>query len=79
MIDIGPVANVSASIRSFLVRIVSTSDCHVAISQEPKATTLDMLVRAGVVEYFAIKRDDRVSVIQASSTGLLYITQASEF
>jgi hypothetical protein len=79
VIDIGTVANISPVTSSFLVRLISTADCHIAISDEPTATTSDMLVRSGVVEYFAVKRGDRISVIRSTANGLLYITQASEF
>lgn len=80
VIDVGAVANISPVTSAFLVRVVATVDCHIAIANgEPTATTLDMLVRSGVVEYFAVKRGDRISVIRSTSNGLLYITQASEF
>lgn len=68
----------SAVIAAEMVRLVATTDCHVAVGTNPTATTSSMLLPAGVPEYFALLPDQRIAAIKASgaAAGSLYITAA---
>jgi hypothetical protein len=79
LLSVGPNAVVSRTLPAFLARLVATCDCHIAFGTDPVATASDCLLRAGVTEYFALARADRISVMHPTSTGTLYITEASEF
>ena len=59
-----------------LVRLVATSDCHVAIGDDPTAVAASSaLLPASVPEYFEINAGQKVAVIQSSAAGFLYITE----
>lgn len=60
-----------------VVRLVSTSDCHLAISANPTATTAGPLLPAGAVEYIRVNAGDKVAAIQRSSAGILYVTETT--
>lgn len=61
---------------SNIVRVISTSDCHMAMGNGAVATTNDTLMIAGVAEYFEIEQGvQRLSFIQTSSAGNVYITE----
>jgi hypothetical protein len=60
---------------TFVVRLVATEPCFVAIGANPTATVSSAYLPAGVVEYFAITPGHRVAALQASSGGTLYVTQ----
>lgn len=66
----------SAGIR--LVRLVATQDCHIAIGDNPTATTSDMFLPANVVDYIMVSETDDISVIQNSTGGNLYITEMTK-
>jgi hypothetical protein len=57
------------------VRVVSTSDCFIAIGQNPTATTSSMLLPAGAPEYLAVDAGMKVAVIQQSAAGSLNVTE----
>lgn len=67
---------VSATAGSQVVRLLATSDCHVAIGATPAATATDLFLPADTPEYFACETTDLVSVIQDTAAGSLYITPA---
>jgi len=56
------------------VRIWTTTDAYVQIGSSPTATTADMPMVAGVPETFAAGNGDKVSAIQISAGGTLYVT-----
>jgi hypothetical protein len=66
----------SAAVGSALIRVLSTTDCHIVIGAAPVATADDMLVLANQPEYFHCNPADLVSVIRDSADGSLYITGA---
>ena len=61
-----------------VVRVVCTSDAHIAIAVAPTATTSDLPVKADEVEYFSIKPGQKVSAIQQSAGGTLYVTEMTQ-
>ena len=71
------VAGLSAAIASHIriVRLVATTDCYVVFDDNPVATTSDMLILAGVPEYFEIKGGEKISAVRYSVSGVLNITE----
>jgi hypothetical protein len=71
----GTSAQNSSPIVAEVVRLIATSDCHVKFSPTGgSATTSDMFLKAGVAEYFSMKGDQYIAVIQATAGGNLFIT-----
>lgn len=66
----------SQAINTTVIRLVSTTDCFVAIGENPTATTSDMFIPSGNVEFFAIQLNHKVSAIRSAADGDLYITAA---
>lgn len=61
---------------SNVVRIISTSDCHIVVSANPTATTTSMFIPGNVPEYIEIENTtDKIAVIQNSEAGTLFITE----
>lgn len=58
-----------------IVRLVSTTDCHITFAGTPTATTSDWLLPSGVVEYMTIRPGQKVAAIQNSAGGSLYVTE----
>lgn len=58
-----------------VIRIVSTTDCHIRFGDSPTATTSHMLLPANVVEYFAVSPGVKVAAIQRSTSGTLFVTE----
>ena len=60
-----------------LVRLVATTDCHVAVGADPTAdATSSALLPAGVPEYIEIYPGHKVAVIQNNAAGFLFVTEA---
>ena len=57
-----------------LVRVVSTTNCHLAFGNNPTATTSNLLLPAFTVEYFKMNTGDKIAAIQNSASGTLYIS-----
>lgn len=60
-----------------VIRIVSTTDCHIRFGDAPTATTNHMLLPANVVEYFAVSPGVKVAAVQRFAGGTLYVTEMS--
>lgn len=62
-----------------VIRIVSTTDCHVLIGDNPTATTTSTFLPAGLVEYVGCKGGNKVAAIQKSggTAGSLFITDCA--
>lgn len=58
-----------------LVRIVVTTDAFVKFGSAPTATTSDCFVPANTPEYFRVDVGDKVSAIQSTGGGTLYVTE----
>ena len=66
----------SAAIGGPVVRVVSTTDCHIAFGANPTATATSMLLPAKVPEYFICSPTDKVAAIQDAAGGNLSVTPA---
>lgn len=68
-------ASAEVSPQVFVVRLFSTTDCHIAF--DAAATTNSTRMAAGAPEYFAVSPGQTVNVIQNSAGGTLYVTEMS--
>lgn len=57
------------------VRVISTTNCHIAVGVSPTATTDDFYLPAGLPEYLRVPDGGKVAVIQNSAGGSLYISE----
>ncbi|KKL98583.1 hypothetical protein LCGC14_1823020 [marine sediment metagenome] len=82
-VDIGATATTIANaIQSNVVRIVSTTDCHVLRGSLATAATTDTFMPANVPEYIAVAEGvDLISAIATNTAtgvaGTLYVTECS--
>ena len=67
----------SAALGCVVVRVVSSTDCHIAFGANPTATATSMLLPAKVPEYFICGPTDKVAAIQDAAGGNLGITPAT--
>lgn len=65
------------AVSSNVIRLLSTTDCHVVTASTPTATANDTLLIANIPEYFSITPGHKVAAIQSSAGGTLYVTEAS--
>lgn len=57
------------------VRFLADKNCHVAFGVNPTATTSDMPILAGVIEYFTVFKGDKIAAIKSTESGNLIITE----
>ena len=57
-----------------VVRVVSTTDCHIIFATSPTATTSTAYLPANQVEYFKADEGDKIAAIRANADGTLYVT-----
>jgi hypothetical protein len=75
----GTAAATSAAVKpggtgSVLVRLWATTDCFVAFGAAPTATTSDMPLTAKTETFVAVEAGWKVSAVQQSAGGDLYVT-----
>jgi hypothetical protein len=58
-----------------VVRLLCTTDAFVKIATSPTATTSDVYLPGLTVEYFVCSPGEKVSAIQVSAGGTLYVTE----
>lgn len=58
-----------------VVRVATTTLARVAIGPDADATTGDLILPAGSVEYFRVQPGDRVSLLSPSGAGLATVTE----
>lgn len=61
----------------YKIRVWCTTDAFVKVDSSPTATTGDMPISAGSPEYFSCTPGQKVSAIQQSASGTLYVTEMS--
>ena len=61
-----------------VVRLVSTTDCHIIFAASPTATTSTAYLPANQVEYFKSAAGQKVAAIRANADGTLYVTEMSD-
>lgn len=62
------------------VRVVSTTNCHIAFGSDPTAAATDdngIYLPAGVVEYFHVTPGQKLAVIQDTGAGVLCVAEMS--
>lgn len=60
------------------IRVVSTTNCHINIGQNPTAAATDdngIYLPANVIEYYHVSPGQRVAVIQDTAGGTLCVSQ----
>lgn len=67
-------AATAATVGARLIRVASTTDCHIAFGAAPTATTSSPLLPAGVVEYIIVEPSYKVAAIQNAAGGTLTVT-----
>lgn len=60
------------------VRVVTTTDAYILIGKSPTATTSDVYIPGGAVEYFTCLAGEKVSAIQVSAGGTLHVTECNQ-
>jgi hypothetical protein len=58
-----------------IIRVVATTDCHVAIGSNPTATTSSTFLPIFTIEYFKVAAGDKIAAIKNASAGKLYVTE----
>lgn len=57
------------------VRVLTTTDAFIKIGDSPTATTSDAYMTGLIPEYFTITPGQKVSAIQVTAAGTLYVTE----
>ena len=60
-----------------VVRILSSSDCFVLVGVNPTATSSDAILVAANTEYISVRPGEKISAIQSSAGGTLFITECT--
>jgi FtsP/CotA-like multicopper oxidase with cupredoxin domain len=74
------VQSVVFSAQTTEVRVVSSTNCHINIGQNPTAAATDnngMYLPANVVEYFHVAPGERLAVIQDTAGGTMTVSEMS--
>ncbi len=59
-----------------VARLVSTTDCYVAIGEAPSATSADMFLPAGVPEFVRVTHGkDKIAALRVTTDGTLAVTE----
>lgn len=61
----------------YQARIYCTTDAHVLVGTAPTATTSSTPVTGGVPEYINVNPGEKVSAVQQSAGGTLFVTELS--
>lgn len=61
-----------------VVRVLCTTDAHIAVGKTPTATTSHMPVVANTYVDITVHPGEKVSAIQQSSGGTLYVTEMTQ-
>ena len=61
--------------QTYAVRVTCTTDTHIVFGGSPTATTGDVFMPAGVVEYFQVTPGQKLAAIQNASAGVVYVTE----
>lgn len=64
--------------QTYVVRLISTTDCHVVFAGTPTATANDMFLAADREELFRISPGEKVAAIQNAAGGSLYVTEMTK-
>ncbi|HEY4359405.1 MAG TPA: hypothetical protein VGN17_00450 [Bryobacteraceae bacterium] len=67
----------STTVGVTLIELCATTDCHIVIGGSPVATANSTYLPAKTIKHYSCQITDKVSVIQDSTGGTLYITPCS--
>lgn len=70
--------SVAFNAQTTVVRVVATTNCHIRFGANPTATTSNVYLPAGVVEYFRVTPGDKVAAIKNATAGSLYVTEMTQ-
>lgn len=70
----GTISNPVGS-QTYVVLIVVTTDAYIQIAKSPTATSSDTLITANTPLMFRIRPGEKVSAIQLSSGGTMYVSE----
>lgn len=59
------------------IRVATNVDCYVSVGASPTATTTDILLPAGTIDYILVEPSDKVSGEALSGTGVMSVTECS--
>lgn len=66
------------SLNGGVLRVLCTTDCYVALAGTPHAsTTTGMFLYQNTANWFLIRRNDRIAVIQSSAGGTIHVQELS--
>jgi hypothetical protein len=60
-----------------VVRLSSTTGCHVRFGASPTAVATDSFLKGGEPEYFVVTPGQKVSAIRTTTSGTLTVTECS--
>ena len=65
----------AVAMTTWQVRLISDTDCYIAIGASPTATTSGTWLPATSPEYFSCHPGDKIAVIQKSASGTLNLAE----
>lgn len=71
------VQSTAFSANTRIIRVVSTTDCFIAIGSNPTATSSSTFVPFGSVEYFKVAGAVKLAAIKSTTAGVIYITEGA--
>lgn len=60
-----------------VVRLSSTTGCHIKFAGSPTATTSDAFLKGGEPEYFVVTPGQKVAAIRTATNGTLTVSECS--
>ena len=60
-----------------VVRVNSTTGCHIRFGASPTAVTTDSFLKAGEPEYFVVTPGHKVSAVRTTTNGVLTVSECS--
>ncbi len=67
----------SFAAKTSILRLFSTTDCYIAVGDNPTASSSSLFLPGGIVEYFGISSGQKLAAIQSSGAGVLYISEGA--
>ncbi len=59
------------------IRVIASTQCHVAVGASPTATTASAKLPALVPEYMVVTPGQKIAAIRTTTSGTLYVTEVS--
>jgi hypothetical protein len=60
-----------------VIRVISTTNCHIRIGTNPTAVSTDPLLIAATPEYFLVAPGEKLAAIRSASDGSVFVTECS--